>query len=141
MTIRASLLGAVAALVFAAPAAAQDFIIVNATLVIGDGSEPFEDGVVVVERGRVTYAGPAAGQSYATGQIIDVNEAWVTPGLVAAVTDLGLVDVSGVQSSNDVSAGSSRFNAALDRNPCDQSDLSAHSGRSHQWYYPCVCCP
>ena len=61
MTIRASLLGAVAALVFAAPAAAQDFIIVNATLVIGDGSEPFEDGVVVVERGRVTYAGPAAG--------------------------------------------------------------------------------
>lgn len=117
MTIRASLLGAVAALVFAAPAAAQDFIIVNATLVIGDGSEPFEDGVVVVERGRVTYAGPAAGQSYATGQIIDVNEAWVTPGLVAAVTDLGLVDVSGVQSSNDVSAGSSRFNASLDVTP------------------------
>ena len=93
MMIRASLLGAVAALVFAAPAAAQDFIIVNATLVLGDSSEPFEDGVVVVERGRVTYAGPAAGQSYATGQIIDVNEAWVTPGLVAAVTDLGLVDV------------------------------------------------
>src|SRR3546814_9596860 len=46
--------------------------------------------------------------------VIGVGGKWVTPGMVAAVTDLGLYDVSAVDPSNDAGAAKSRFNAALD---------------------------
>lgn len=103
------------AIAAAAPAAAQDFVIVDATLVTGDGSEPVENGVVIVDDGKVTYAGPQSGAgSFETDAVIDVEGKWVTPGIFMPVTDLGLYDVSGVGETNDTSAGGSRFNAALD---------------------------
>src|SRR5688572_20043389 len=43
----------IAALSLAAPAQAQDVAIVNAKLVIGDGSAPVEGGTVVVRGGKV----------------------------------------------------------------------------------------
>ena len=45
---------------------------------------------------------------------IDAQGKWVTPGLVVAVTDLGLVDVGAVDASNDSDADKSPFSAALD---------------------------
>ena len=113
LTLAASLLA-----LSAAPAAAQDFVIANATLATGDGSEPIEGGVVIVSGGKVTYAGPQSGAgSFTTDTVHDVAGAWVTPGLVATVTNLGLSDVSGVSESNDTRAGNSPFNAALDVAP------------------------
>lgn len=113
--IRAALLTAAAALTFAAPVAAQDFVIVNAVVVTGDGSEPIRDGVVTVEDGKVVYAGPRTGiSSFSTETVFDVGGKWVTPGIFSAVTDLGLVDVDGVSDSNDTRAARSRFSAALD---------------------------
>ncbi|OGS59154.1 MAG: amidohydrolase [Erythrobacter sp. RIFCSPHIGHO2_12_FULL_63_10] len=107
---------AAAALAMAAsPAIAQDLTIVNATLAIGDGSEPIADGVVVIENGKVVYAGARSGISgFETDKVIDAGGNWVTPGMVAAVTDLGLYDVGAVDPSNDAGAAKSRFNAALD---------------------------
>ena len=100
------------------PAAAQDFVIANATVVTGDGSEPVEGGVVVVTGGKVSYAGPQSGAgSFETDTVYDVAGAWVTPGLVATVTTLGLSDVSAVSESNDIRPGNSPFNAALDVSP------------------------
>lgn len=103
------------ALALAVPAAAQDMVIVNATVATGDGSEPIADGVVVVEGGKIAYAGSRLGAAgFATGMVIDAGGKWVTPGMVAAVTDLGLMDVGAVDPSNDAGAAQSRFNAALD---------------------------
>jgi len=45
---------------------------------------------------------------------IDGTGKWVTPGLVVAVTDLGLLDAGGVDESNDEVAEKAGFNAALD---------------------------
>ncbi|MEM6474772.1 MAG: amidohydrolase family protein [Pseudomonadota bacterium] len=116
--VNAALLGAASALVIAAsPASAQDFIIADATLVIGDGSEPIEDGIVVVEDGKVAYAGASDGRSYETDQVIDANDAYVTPGIFATVTTLGIWDVGAVSESNDTRAGGSPFSAALDTAP------------------------
>ena len=44
---------ALAAILSAAPLAAQDLIVNNATLALGDGSEPIEDGLVVIKDGEV----------------------------------------------------------------------------------------
>ncbi|GMN03372.1 amidohydrolase [Erythrobacter sp. MTPC3] len=116
--LNTAILGAASALALSAlPAAAQNVVVANATVVTGDGSEPVENGVVVVENGRVTYAGSADGRSYQTDVIIDAEGAWVTPGLFATVTTLGLVDVDAVSESNDSRAGSSPFSAALDVAP------------------------
>lgn len=103
------------AIAAAAPVAAQDFVIVDATLVTGDGSEPIENGVVIVDDGKVTYAGPQSGVgSFETDAVIDVQGKWVTPGIFMPVTNLGLVDVDGVAETDDSSPRRSRFNAALD---------------------------
>lgn len=102
-------LGAMAA----APAMAQDIAIINARLVIGDGGEPLAGGTVLVQGGKVVAAGPAVAVP-AGVRTIDAQGLWVTPGLVVAVTDLGLVDVGAVDESNDSDAGKSPFSAALD---------------------------
>lgn len=110
----------------ATPALAQDVTITNARLVIGDGSEPIEGGTVVVKGGSVVYAGPAGGAP-AGGNAVDAGGAWVTPGLFATVTTLGLADVSAVGESNDITANGSPFSAALDAsssiNPASQHIL------------------
>lgn len=115
---RALTLAASALALVSAPAAAQDFVIVNATLATGDGSEPIEDGVVIVDDGAVTFAGPRSGaSSFETDEVVDVGGAWVTPGLFATVTSLGLWDVGAVSESNDTRASGSPFSAALDVSP------------------------
>ncbi|MBV7265434.1 amidohydrolase family protein [Erythrobacter ani] len=100
----------------AVPATAQDVAITNATVVTGDGSEPVEGGTIVVRSGRVVAAG--AGVEVPAGmQALDAGGAWVTPGLFATVTTLGIVDVSAVSQSNDTRSGGSPFSAALDVAP------------------------
>ncbi|MFA7584948.1 MAG: amidohydrolase family protein [Novosphingobium sp.] len=109
-------LGALVAATCAATAMAQDFAVTNARVVIGDGSEPVENGTVVVRGGKVAAAG--AGVAVPAGiRVIDAGGKWVTPGLVAALTDLGLLDVNGVEESNDHGPQHSLFNAALDVAP------------------------
>lgn len=116
--IRAALFAATALAFAAPPAAAEDFVITNATLAIGDGSEPIPNGVVIVDDSRVVYAGPQSGAgSFNTATVYDVGGAWVTPGFVATLTQLGLSDVAGVRESNDTRAAGSRFGAALDVAP------------------------
>lgn len=113
--LTAAMLGAVSALAIAAsPAAAQDVAITNATLVLGDGSEPIEGGTVVVRGGNVVYAGAASGAPASTVPAINVDGAYVTPGLFATVTTIGLWDVAAVNESNDENAPSSPFGASLD---------------------------
>ncbi len=107
---------ACAAIALAAPAAAQDVAIVNATVASGDGSEPVAGSRVIVRNGTVSVVGPNAPVP-ANIPTIDAGGAFVTPGIVAAVTDLGLYDVGAVGASNDKSAGDARFNAALDVAP------------------------
>ncbi|MBD2843096.1 amidohydrolase family protein [Erythrobacter rubeus] len=114
ITLAASALALAA--VTAAPAAAQDVVITNATVVTGDGGEPVEGGTVVVRSGRVVAAG--AGVTPPAGlPSVDAGGAWVTPGLFATITTLGLVDVGAVRASNDTRAGDAPFSAALDVAP------------------------
>lgn len=109
-----------------APAMAQDVTITNARLVLGDGGAPIDNGTVVVRGGSVVYAGPASGAP-AGGTAVDAKGAWVTPGLFATLTTLGLADVSAVGESNDITAGGAPFSAALDAatsiNPTSQHIL------------------
>ena len=116
MSPRKLLLGAAALLALTAPAVAQDIAITNATVVIGDGSAPIPNGTVVLRGGKVLAAGTGVAVP-AGARTIDASGKWVTPGLVVAVTDIGLFDVEGVEESNDERADKGPFNAALDLSP------------------------
>lgn len=112
--IRALLLSAAA--LIAAPVAAQDVAITNARLVIGDGSAPIDSGTVVIRGGKVVAAG--AGVAVPAGiERVDAAGRWVTPGIVAAFSRVGLVEVDAVGGTNDRSATRSRFSAGLDIAP------------------------
>jgi len=95
------------------PALAQTIAITGGKVVIGDGSAPIDSGTVVVSNGRIVAAG--SNVAIPSGaQRIDATGKWVTPGIVAGFSRIGLAGVDAVDESNDTSAKSSPFSAALD---------------------------
>ena len=108
----------------ATPAVAQSVAITNAKLVIGDGSAPIEGGTVVVRDGRVV----AAGKSVAVPAgipTVDAGGKWVTPGIVAGFTRMGIVESDGVEETNDTNARGAPFHAAIDIAPAVNPASSA----------------
>jgi imidazolonepropionase-like amidohydrolase len=110
---------ALATLLLAAamPAAAKTIAITGGTVALGDGSEPIPNGMVVVQDGRVVAAGDVRMKLPANTQVIDATGKWVTPGIVAGFSGLGLSDVGfGAEGAND-QASDGPFNAAIDVAP------------------------
>jgi imidazolonepropionase-like amidohydrolase len=113
-----------AALTAAISASAQTVAITNAKLVIGDGSPTTENGTVVIRDGRVVAAG--TGVAVPAGvPVVDAEGRWVTPGLFAGFTRMGIVEVDGVSETADAGAGSTPFSAALDVTPAVNPKTSA----------------
>lgn len=104
------------ALALASPALAQTIAITRGTLAIGDGSAPVANGTVVIANGRIVAAG--AGVAVPPGaQIVDASGKWVAPGFMSGFSRLGLIEVSGVDQTNDTAASASPFSAAIDIAP------------------------
>jgi imidazolonepropionase-like amidohydrolase len=113
---KALLFVSAAVTLLAAPVAAQTIAITGGKVVIGDGSPPIEGGTVVVRDGKVVAAG--AGVSVPAGaQVVDATGRWVTPGLFAGFSRIGLVEVEAVRETNDSSANTGDFSAAIDVAP------------------------
>ncbi|HEU4810408.1 MAG TPA: amidohydrolase family protein [Sphingomicrobium sp.] len=101
----------------ALPATAETIAIVNGTVATGDGSEPVQGGTVVIRDGRIVAAGQSA-RVPADARVIDANGKWVTPGIVAGFSRLGLADVDlGADGADDTSAKDGPFSAAIDVAP------------------------
>src|ERR1044071_7508192 len=117
---------AVAALLIAAamPAGAETIAITGGTVALGDGSEPIPNGMVVIQDGRIIAAGDVRMKLPADTRVIDATGKWVTPGIVAGFSGLGLADVGfGAEGAADTK-NDGPFNAAIDVsteiNPSDQ---------------------
>jgi imidazolonepropionase-like amidohydrolase len=95
------------------PAAAQTVAITGGTVVVGDGSAPIEGGTVIVVNGRVVSAG-RGGAIPAGATRVDATGKWVTPGIVAGFSRMGLAAVDAVDAANDTAGANSPFNASLD---------------------------
>lgn len=111
------LLFATAALaLFTSPAMAETIAITGGTLVVGDGSAPVEGGTVVVRDGTIVAAGKGVAIP-AGARTIDATGKWVTPGVFAGFSRLGLSEVDAVDGTNDKGGGKSGFSAAIDVAP------------------------
>jgi imidazolonepropionase-like amidohydrolase len=110
---------AVAALLLAtaAPVAAETIAITGGTVALGDGSQPIEGGTVVIRDGRIVSAGAGVAVP-GNARIIDATGKWVTPGIVAGFSRLGLSEVDlGANGTTDDRAPGGPFSAAIDVAP------------------------
>jgi imidazolonepropionase-like amidohydrolase len=114
---------AAALLSASAPVVAETFVITGGTVALGDGSEPIPNGMVVIRDGRVVAAGDVRMKLPAGTQVIDATGKWVTPGIVAGFSRLGLADVDLSAEGADDTTANGPFSAALDAstaiNPLD----------------------
>ena len=93
-------------------AQAQTVAITGGTVASGDGSAP-APGTVVVRDGRIVAAGSGVAVP-AGARVVDATGKWVTAGIVAGFSRLGLVEVDAVDQTNDASGRATVFNASLD---------------------------
>jgi imidazolonepropionase-like amidohydrolase len=62
-------------------------VVVNGTLITGDGSQPIPDGLVAIEGERIIYAGSQEGYSITRGsEILDAAGGTILPGFIDAHT-------------------------------------------------------
>jgi len=106
---------ALAALLVAAasPLAAQSVAIVGGTVALGDGSQPIEKGNVVIRNGKIVGAGynfPVP----ADAEVINASGKWVTPGIVAGFSRLGLAEVDLSMHEEEGSGGSQETSGSAD---------------------------
>lgn len=114
--MRHFLYAAAAVAAFATPVAAETIAITGGWVVVGDGSAPIEGGTVVIRDGKIIAAGANVAVP-AGARKIDATGNWVTPGVFAGFTRLGLSEVDAVNGTNDKSGGKSGFSAAIDVAP------------------------
>jgi imidazolonepropionase-like amidohydrolase len=100
----------------APPAHAETVAITGGKVIIGDGSAPVEGGTVVIRDGIVVAAGAKIAVP-AGARTIDASGKWVTPGIFAGFSRLGLSEVDAVNGTNDKGGSKSGFSAALDVAP------------------------
>jgi imidazolonepropionase-like amidohydrolase len=105
---------------------AETIAITGGTVALGDGSQPIPDGTVVIRDGRIVAAGGMKMKLPAGTQVIDATGKWVTPGIVAGFSRLGLADVdltaskedgggkSDTSGTADDTTSDGPFNAAID---------------------------
>jgi imidazolonepropionase-like amidohydrolase len=94
-------------------AVAQERIAITGGRVVTNNGAPIDGGVVLLNDGVVIAVGPAGTAVPAGFRVIDASGKWVTPGIVAGLSQFGAAEVSGVTTSNDLSARQSPATAAL----------------------------
>lgn len=82
------------------PEVEAPIVLTNATIHVGDGTV-INGGSILIEAGMITRveAAPITGVPQAV--IVDLEGKLLTPGLIAADTELGLVEISAVDSTHD----------------------------------------
>lgn len=112
--MRYLLLSLLALIFVSAPAFASDIAIVGGKVVTNTKAGIINDGVVILHEGRVTAVGPATDVKIPDGaQTIDAKGKWITPGLFAPFSRVGMVEIGLESSTDDTRAAKSGFSVAL----------------------------
>ena len=99
------------ALLAAPSASAQLVAVTGGKIVTNSTAGVIENGTIVFDNGRIVSVG--TGAAPAGARIIDATGKWVTPGVFSPFSRVGLTEISGEDSGNDVSASGSEYQASL----------------------------
>ncbi|MDP1912365.1 amidohydrolase family protein [Brevundimonas sp.] len=111
MRLRTLILGAACAVALSSPAFAQSLTAITGGRVL-TGTSVIENGVVVIQNGRVVSVG--TGAAPAGARIIDARGKVVSPGFVAVDSGLGGSEISSVEGANDLTNGANTVSASFD---------------------------
>lgn len=118
------LLASLAALAFATPAFAETVLIDNGRVVTNTTAGVLEGGDVLIVDGRITQVAqnitPPRG-----ARVIDARGHWVTPGAFAAMSEVGLSEISGSGAPNDANISGTLMSAAADAGVAFDPDVTA----------------
>lgn len=107
-------LGACAALALAAlPAGAATVAIVNATILTADKAGRIEGGTLVLRDQKIVAVGRGVPVP-AGATVIDGSGKYLTPGMFAPLSALGVVEIDAVGETNDRASAHKRYGPALD---------------------------
>lgn len=132
-------LSTVITLIASTTAMAQSLVIKSQKIITNTGAGQIENGVLVIEDGKITSIDQ---NRDATGdKIIEGETLWVTPGLFAPFSTLGLVEVGAESRSNNINAADKeatvRIRAADSFNPKSSSiAVSRIGGVTHAAVVP-----
>jgi imidazolonepropionase-like amidohydrolase len=129
--IRKLMAGVALCAVAAMAASAETFVIEGKKVWTGTDAGTIENGVVVIRDGVIAAVGPSTTPKPEGASVISAE--WVTPGLISAFSQTGIVEVDAEDSTNDAVAALSGFSASLDAsdgfNPDDTAvDVSRLGG-------------
>lgn len=108
----ASRLGLVAALLAGAPALAQTIAITNAEIHTVAKPGAIAGGTVLIRDGKIAAVGTDVAVP-ADAKVIDAGGKPVTPGIFAAFTRIGIIEVDAVRETNDSAAREADVQAAI----------------------------
>jgi imidazolonepropionase-like amidohydrolase len=94
------------------PALAQTIAITGGRVITNTDQGRFENGTVIIRDGKIM----AVGENIAIpddAQRIDASGKWVTPGLFAPLSQIGMVEINAESSTDDSSADKSEFSVSL----------------------------
>jgi len=103
----------IAALALVAPAAAETVLIQNGRVVTNTQAGVIENGDVLIVDGRIAAVGAEIAAPRGA-RVIDAQGRWVTPGAFAAMSEVGLSEISGSGAPNDASIRGDLISAAAD---------------------------
>lgn len=109
------MLASLIALAIAAPSAAQTIAVTHAEAWTLEGDTPVRDATILIEGGKILSVTSGGGVPDGA-TVIDARGKPVTPGLVNAATQIGLVEVSGSADTLDMASTDER-NAGFDMSP------------------------
>ena len=107
MTILKSLTAALLLSTTTSAAMAQDYFISDAKLVTNTSEGTLEKADLIIRNGKIAQVGTDL-VAPANADIISADGRWVTPGLIAPFSRLGLMDIGGEDVTNDTSSGDSK---------------------------------
>ncbi|MEZ5956053.1 MAG: amidohydrolase [Hyphomonadaceae bacterium] len=111
--MRTTLAALVLAAALATPAAAETILINNGRVVTNGAGGIIENGDVLIVDGRISAVG-ANINAPRGARVIEANGAFVTPGAFAAMSEVGLSEISGSGAPNDANISGDLISAAAD---------------------------
>lgn len=111
--MRTTLAALVLAAALVTPAAAETVLINNGRIVTNGSGGIIENGDVLIVDGRISAVG-ANVNAPRGARVIEANGAFVTPGAFAAMSEVGLSEISGSGAPNDANVSGDLISAAAD---------------------------
>ncbi|KCZ49247.1 amidohydrolase family protein [Hyphomonas pacifica] len=95
------------------PLYAQTLVLEHAKIITASSAGELEDASIVIQNGKISAVGETVNVP-AGAEIMDMTGRTITPGLVAANTTLGVVEINDRANANDSSAKTSDLSASVE---------------------------